>query len=145
MKSQSHRTLSHVFVALLLAIALIPIAFAEGKKPKYSVKEVMKETHKGQDNIGKRAAGGVASREEIAKLAEYYEALPLNEPPKGEMSSWREKTAAMVKAARALKAGDSGAAQAYKNAANCKACHTAHRPPEEKNASGSPARTRASS
>ena len=49
-----------------------------------------------------------------------------------EMASWKEKTAAMVKASRALKAGESGAAETYKAAANCKACHTAHRPEEKK-------------
>ncbi len=92
----------------------------------------MQAIHKGRDNIGKRAADGLASKEDIAKLAEYYEALPLNEPPKGEMASWKEKTAAMVKASRALKAGESGAAETYKAAANCKACHTAHRPEEKK-------------
>ena len=133
MKSQAQNVFRCVSVlSLLLGLALAPVALAEAKKPKYSVKEIMKEIHKGQDNIGKRAASGTASKEDIAKLAEYYESLPLNEPPKGEMASWKEKTAAMVKASKALKSGDAGAAEAYKNAANCKACHNAHRPEEKK-------------
>ena len=119
-------------MALLGGIAFLPLAWAETKKPKYTVQEVMKAIHKGQDNIGKRAVQGSASKEDIAKLSEYFESLPLNDPPRGEMASWKEKTAALVKASRALKSGDAGAVELYKNAANCKACHTAHRPEEKK-------------
>jgi hypothetical protein len=133
MKSQSHRFFCHVLsLALLLGVAFIPIVLAESQKPKYTVKEVMKAIHKGEDNIGKRAVKGVASREDIARLAEYYESLPLNEPPRGELAGWKEKTAALVKASRALKSGQPGAVDLYKNAANCKACHNAHKPEEKK-------------
>ena len=131
MKSQARRILSNLSVAALLAaIAFAPLAWAEAKKPKYSIKEVMKEIHKGDDNIGKRAVKGVASKQDIAKMVEYYESLPQNEPPRGEMASWKEKTEALVKASRALKAGEPGAVDSYKNAANCKACHTAHKQQE---------------
>lgn len=133
MKSQSRPVLRNLLTAALLGgLAFAPLVLAEGQKPKFTVKEVMKEIHKGQDNIGKRAASGSASKEDIAKLAEYYESLPLNEPPRGEMASWKEKTAALIKASRALKSGDAGAAEAFKNAANCKACHNVHKPEEKK-------------
>ena len=133
MKSQSHQLIRHFLSAACLgALAFAPVVLAEVKKPKYTVQEVMKEIHKGQDNIGKRAVSGKASKEDIAKLAEYYESLPLNEPPRGELASWKEKTAALVKASRALKTGAPDALALYKNAANCKACHTAHRPEEKK-------------
>ena len=133
MKSQSHRIFRNLFsVALLAGVAFLPLAVAETKKAKYTVQEVMKAIHKGEDNIGKRAVKGAASKEDIARLAEYYESLPLNDPPRGEMASWKEKTGALVKASLALKAGEAGAVDLYKNAANCKACHTAHRPEEKK-------------
>jgi hypothetical protein len=121
-----------ISVSILSALAFAPLALAQGKKPKYTVKEVMKEVHKGEDNIGKRAVKGAASKEDLAKMVEYYDSLPLNEPPRGEMASWKEKTGALVKAAKALKGGETGAAEAYKNAANCKACHNAHKPEEKK-------------
>lgn len=121
-----------ISVSILSALAFAPLALAQGKKPKYTVKEVMKEVHKGEDNIGKRAVKGAASKEDLAKMVEYYDSLPLNEPPRGEMASWKEKTGALVKAAKALKSGETGAAEAYKNAANCKACHNAHKPEEKK-------------
>ena len=134
MNSQAQRTIlkNLCAAAVLGALAFAPLALAEGKKPKYSVKEVMKEIHKGEDNIGKRVAKGVASKDDLAKMAEYYESLPLNEPPRGEMASWKEKAGAMVQASRALKAGQADAAALYKNAANCKACHNVHKPEEKK-------------
>jgi len=111
-----------------LASAPIQLARAAETKPKYSVEEIMKALNKGQQNIGKRAASGQASKEDLTALVDYYDALPLNPPPKGDKASWTEKTAAVAKAARALKAGESGAAEAFKAASNCKACHSIHKP-----------------
>ena len=133
MNSQAYQPIlrNFCFFALFTAFAFAPLALAETKKPKYTVKEVMQAIHKGQDNIGKRAVQGVASKEDIAKLAEYYESLPLNDPPRGEFASWKEKTGKLVAASKALKAGNPGAADLYKNAANCKACHNVHKPEDK--------------
>lgn len=133
MKSQVKFLISNICaLAVLGALAFSPVVIAEAKKPKYTIKEVMKEIHKGDDNIGKRAVKGVASKEDLAKMVEYYDSLPLNEPPRGEMGSWKEKTGKLVTASKALKSGSPGAAELYKNAANCKACHNAHKPEEKK-------------
>ena len=134
MKSQAHQVAfkTAFIAALLLAFAVAPVAIAQAKKPKYTIKEVMQEIHKGQDNIGKRAVQGVASKDDIAKSAEYYESLPQNEPPRGEIGSWKAKTGKLVAASKALKAGSPGAAEMLKNAANCKACHNEHKPEDKK-------------
>jgi hypothetical protein len=133
MKSQAHRNLlKFAFVAALLAATAVgPAVIAQAKNPKYTVKEVMQAIHKGQDNIGKRAAQGAASKDDIAKLAEYYESLPQNEPPRGEIGSWKEKTGKLVAASKALQAGNASAAEMYKNASNCKACHNVHKPEDQ--------------
>lgn len=117
----------------LLATALVaglaaPALRAADAKPKYTVKDVMKAFHKGDDNAGKKIARGQGSADDIAKLVEYYEALPANKPPRGEQASWDAKTAALLKAAKSLKAGEAGALEALKSATNCKACHSAHKP-----------------
>ena len=102
MNSQAHRTIlkNVCFVATLGAFAFAPLVIAESNKPKYTIKEVMQAIHKGQDNIGKRAGQGVASKDDLAKLVEYYESLPLNEPPRGEIGSWKEKTGKLVAASK---------------------------------------------
>ena len=119
------------FLVVLGVTAAAPV-IAEAKEPKYTIKEVMQAIHKGQDNIGKRAAQGAASKDEIARIAEYYESLPQNEPPRGELASWKEKTGKLLSAAGALKAGTPGAVEMYKAATNCKACHNEHKPEDKK-------------
>jgi hypothetical protein len=121
---------SKIYFSTIVAALTLSVAFlqAESPKPKFTVKEVMKTLHKGDDNIGKHVASGNATKEEIAKLVEYYSSLPLNDPPRGEKASWHEKTTALVSSAKALQAGKPGAIEAYKQASNCKACHSVHKP-----------------
>ena len=121
-------TLTVLAAIALVAYATTSLVQAADKKPKYTISEIMKAINKGDDNVCKRVAQGKASKEDFAKLVEYYEDLPLNKAPKGEQKSWEEKTAALVKAAKAVKAGEPDAVAKFKEAVNCKACHSAHKP-----------------
>jgi hypothetical protein len=105
-----------------------PDTFAADKKPKYTVEQIMEAINKGDDNICKRVIAGKASKEDIAKLVECYSELPHNKPPKGDQKSWDEKTAALVKAVNGIKTGAPDAVAKFKEAVNCKACHSAHKP-----------------
>ena len=129
MKSQSITFTGALLGCVLLATAL---ASRAAQKPKYTVKDVMKAVHKGEDNIGKRVVKGEASKEDIAKMVEYYQSLPLNDPPRGDKADWDKRTAALLKAAEDVKSGKPGAVAEYKEAANCKACHTEHKPADKK-------------
>jgi len=97
------------------------------EKPKYTTAEIMKTLHKGNESVGKKVQSGLGTKEDFAKLVEYYGSLPLNEPPEGSAASWKEKSTALLNAAKALHAGQEGALAQYKKAANCKACHDVHR------------------
>jgi hypothetical protein len=128
-RTVTRRHLIAASVALALAgVASVPLLRAAEAKPKYTTKEVMKALHKGQDNIAKHVTQGSGTKEEIEKLVEYYASLPLNEPPKGDKTSWTAKSTALLRAAQDLKAGKPNALAGYKQAVNCKACHSAHRP-----------------
>jgi hypothetical protein len=130
---KAHRFNKKLIAGVLgAAVVLTPLALSAAQKPKYSIKEVMKAIHKGEDNIGKRVVKGQASKDDLAKMVEYYQSLPLNDPPRGDKADWDAKTAALVKAAHDLQSGKSGAIAAYKEAANCKACHSAHKPEDKK-------------
>jgi hypothetical protein len=131
MKSHNFRN-TMIAAAILAALAFAPLAISAANKPKYTIKEVMKEIHKGDDNIGKRVVKGAASKDDVNKMVEYYASLPLNDPPRGDKESWLAKTSALVKASKEVQAGAPGALDHYKEAANCKACHSAHKP-EDKN------------
>ncbi|HYE31370.1 MAG TPA: hypothetical protein VEH27_08085 [Methylomirabilota bacterium] len=123
------------FLVPLTAVALAALTVfvnAADKKPKYTTSEVMEALHKGETNTGKKILQGNGTKEDFAKLVEYYESLPLNPIEKGDKASWEAKTTALLKAAKALNAGEAGALEKYKEAVNCKACHNAHRPEDKK-------------
>ena len=125
-----HRSNSTRSLVLALGAGLLTLTSvhaAAPAKPKYTTEEIMKALHKGDDSVGKRVTKGQGTKEDFAKLVEYYPSLPLNTPPKGDAAAWKEKANAVVAAAKALKADKPGALEAYKKAINCKACHTDHK------------------
>lgn len=120
---------SRLAVALTVAsgVLLGALTLNAAPKPKYTTEEVMKALHKGKESLGKKVSDGHGTKEDFKKLLEYYPSLPLNEPPKGDLASWKTKTAALLKATRALDKGTPGALDQYKEAVNCKACHSVHK------------------
>ena len=114
--------------SLIVAFGWIAVSMnsdAQDEKTKASIKEVMKVAMKG--GLTKKVAEGKASEEEKKQLAGLFAALHDNKPPKGEASSWDEKTNNLVKAANDVLAGKAGAGEALSKAANCMACHSAHK------------------
>jgi hypothetical protein len=103
----------------VLTLGLVSLSLAADEKPKYTIKEVMKEAMKG--GLCKKVATGKASKEEKDKLLEMFTALTQNKPPKGEADSWKTKTDALVSAAK----GDDG--KALGKAAMCATCHEVHK------------------
>jgi hypothetical protein len=78
-------------------------------------------------HLVKKVAKKQATPKEQERLVELFKALSKLEPPKGSPESWEEKTAALVVAAEDIIAGKPSH-QALMKAANCAACHKAHRP-----------------
>lgn len=117
--------------AAALSVTLTSNAFAADSAKDNPTKEFMAKYHKapkGTDPVSKRAAVGKATREELKALAEGYHAMIKAKPPEGEMASWKEKTTKVAAAADLLVKGDPAGPERYKEAANCKACHDAHKP-----------------
>ncbi len=117
-------------VSIVMAFGLAALGFSiraeEKEKPKFKIKEVMKTCMK--DGLCKKCADGKASDDEKKALVENFEALAGNKPPKGGADSWKEKTTALVEAAKAVAAGKEGAGAKLGAAANCMACHKEHKP-----------------
>ncbi len=101
------------------------LTMTSGAQEKASIKEVMKVAMKG--GLCQKVAKGEANEEEKKKLAGLFAALHENKPPKGEQSSWDEKTKALVEASNDVLAGKEGAADKLRTAANCMGCHSAHK------------------
>lgn len=121
-----------IAAALTGGILLGLYSLQAAETPKYTTKEVMKALYKGKESLHKKVADGGGTAEDFAKLVEYLPSLQLNEPPMGEKADWEARCKKLLAAAKDLKAGKAGALDAYKGAANCKECHTAHKKPEEK-------------
>lgn len=117
------------FVAALLALLLASAAmFSPAQdKAKYSIKEVMEKAHKGNPALCGKVAGEKASKEERQQLLELWTALGENKPAKGPEKSWKDKTDALVVAAKAAVADDKGYGAKVKAAVMCKACHDVHK------------------
>ena len=112
--------------AALLSAGFLTLHAAD--KPKHSIKEVMEQGFKGKESPAARVGRGEGTAADFKLLAELTASLPLNAPPKGDAASWKEKSTALAKASKDLAAGKAGALEAWKAAANCKACHSAHKP-----------------
>jgi hypothetical protein len=110
-----------------LALGNFSVAQADDV-PKYTIQEVMQALHKGETNVGKSVLKGEGTGADLKKLVEHYTSLPLQDPPQGDKTEWKERTTKLLTAAKNLEAGKAGAAEEFKNAVNCKACHSKHKP-----------------
>lgn len=115
-----------VGVAVLSALAVGCASYQS--KPKYSVEDVMKQGFKGDTSLIKKVLDGKGGADDFKLLVELTGALAKNQPPKGDAASWAEKTKALATAASDVAAGKPGALDTLKGAANCKACHSVHKP-----------------
>lgn len=106
--------MKHVFagvVALLGFGFLIGTNEAGGDKPEFTIKQVMAKAMKDQ-------AYKKLGEAECVKL---FTAMAANAPPKGDAADWKAKCDALIAAAK------SGDAKKLSAAANCAACHKAHK------------------
>jgi len=95
------------------------------------IKDVMKTYHKapkGVDAVYKKAIDGTATPDELKKLVAAYQKLATTKPLKGDATGWKDKTSKLLAAAQALEKGTPGAVAQYKEAVNCKACHSVYKP-----------------
>jgi hypothetical protein len=119
-------------LAVVVFAAAGLLVLAEDKKPKYTVKQVMKEAHAGgKKSLRTKVVTGKAEKTDKEKLLELYVALDQNKPPKGDAKHWKKLTAAIVIAAKDVVADKEGAIQKLTTATTCMTCHKDHKPPED--------------
>ncbi len=112
-------------VLTLGIVGSLAIAVAnEDDKPAYTVKQVMKMAHGGKDSLIAKLKAGTATKTDKEKMVELYDAMAKNKNTKGEEKVWKEKTEAIVAAAKDSLAGKEGADAKLIKAADCKGCHS---------------------
>jgi len=125
------KVLTVAAVALAAAALTGWAAYAADGDPKFTIGEVMDKAHKGgKDSLLRKVADGKGAKADKELLVELYTELGKNKPPKGDAKAWKTKTDALVKASKGVLADEAPAAKALVKAANCMACHNAHKPAE---------------
>src|SRR5947199_638477 len=99
----------------------------EKGKAKYTISEVMEKAHDKEDGLLFKVARGKGDREDAKKLLELYTELAKNNPPRGGEKSWKRFTDGLIAAAEVAVKGGPDAGKRLQKAANCRACHTAHK------------------
>lgn len=116
---------------LLLPVALIlatSFAFAEEDN---AIKQAMKFAHKapkGEKKLCEKIVDGTADEADVKKTLGLYKAMLDVKPPEGDQAAYKEKTAKLIAATEEVIAKKPDAGAHYKEAANCKACHSDHKP-----------------
>lgn len=127
-----------VLLIAMMALAISAVAIGEteekkdeAKKPKHSIKEVMKKGLKGKDALNAKVLSGKATDKEKLELLDMYVSLVEAKPPKGEPASWQKFAGTAALAAAKVAVGREGATAELKAATKCAACHKAHKPPSK--------------
>jgi hypothetical protein len=114
-------------VAALAAIAT-SIAFAvEDANP---IKDAMKFAHKapqGEKKLSDKIIDGSAPEADVKKTLDLYKAMVDTKPPKGDEAAFKQKMQKLIVATEEVVEKKPDAAAHYKEAVNCKACHSEHK------------------
>jgi hypothetical protein len=124
------RTLKFIAAPALILGLIIGLASlrAADDAPQYTIKEVMKMAHAGQNSLAKKVASGKASKEDDKKLVELYTALAADKPTQGDAGVGKEKTSALLDAAKGVEDGKEGATKDLTKAMQCMGCHSVFKP-----------------
>lgn len=123
------RKLTCLCVAVLLTVG-VTNGFGDDAEEGdgHTNKEVMAAHKGGANSLLSRVVSGDATAEEQVELLDLYVSLRENEAPRGDAESWHELTDAILIAASKVVAGRDGAGDELKEATNCMACHSQHKP-----------------
>ncbi|MFM8419468.1 MAG: hypothetical protein ACKOEQ_05010 [Verrucomicrobiota bacterium] len=110
------------------ATAMALVGCSTHPKASKTIEQVMEEGFEGKTSLCAKVSKGEGTAKDLETMVGLTYQLTLNTPPRGDLQSWTEKTTALHAAAKALAAGSPGAADQWKSAVNCKACHSVHKP-----------------
>ena len=97
----------------------------DGSAGTYSISQVMQLAH--ENRLFRRLMTDSPDMAAAERLLVLYEALPKQQPPKGEPESWEKRSTALITATKAVIDGSPDGTTAFKKAVNCQGCHSNHR------------------
>ncbi len=122
------RLVKYIVLASVAVLTLAGVGVYQAAEDKaLDIETIMDKAHKGRNSLYKQVSGGKGTAEQKEELLRLYTDLGKNKPPKGSESDWKKRTDALVSATKDVVADKPGSLNALKRAANCKACHDAHK------------------
>jgi hypothetical protein len=97
------------------------------QKSKQNIREVCRLAH-APNGLLRQVTKGAAVKQEAEQLRDLYYELGRNKPPAGEVADWRRRVGEMINATTAVIDGEENGRLLLTKAANCFACHKAHKP-----------------
>jgi hypothetical protein len=114
-------------IALAAASTLSALALDAKYEPIANAMKFAHKAPKGEKKVSDKIIDGSVSDEDLKKTLELYKAMADTPPPKGDAAVFKERIAKLITATEAVAAKKDGAVAGYKDAVNCKACHSEHR------------------
>ena len=118
--------------SIALAIGITALAtFAVHAADDGPIKKAMQKVHKApktEKKLSEKIVEGTATDEEKETALALYKAMADSKAPKGDDAAFKAKVAKLISATEELVAKKPDAVAHYKEAVNCKACHSEHKP-----------------
>lgn len=119
-------------LAVAFGLCVTGLTAADAKNPIKDAMQKYNKAPKGTDTVCKKAGAGTATKEEITGMLAAYKAMCAAKPPQGDQKKWVQLCTELVNATAALEKGEAGAADKFKKAVTCKACHDEFKPAAKK-------------
>lgn len=119
----------HFAIPAFVAVAASLAFAAEESNP---IKDAMDFAHKapkGEKKLSDKIIDGTAPEADVKKTLDLYKAMVDTKPPKGEQAAFKEKVEKLIAATEEVVEKKPDAGAHYKEAVNCKECHSQFRPP----------------
>lgn len=103
-------------------------AVSEAEAPKQmTIADIMKSIHEGKNSKAVLAPQGKLSDDDLNQMLELYGLMAAMTPPKGDKQHFQQLTGSLIAATKGLLAKTPGADDEFKQAVDCKSCHSQHR------------------
>ncbi len=119
---------TRILTVVALAAVAASIGLAEETNP---IKDAMKFAHKapqGEKKLSDKIIDGTAPEADVKKTLELYKAMLDTKPPKGDQAGFKAKVEKLIGATEEVIEKKPDATAHYKEAVNCKACHSEYKP-----------------
>ena len=121
--------MKHLLPSSLLVIVLATsVVYAADDGP---IKKAMQTVHKApktEKKLSEKIIEGTATDEQKQTALALYKAMADSKAPKGDEAAFKAKVAKLIAATEEVVGNKPNAVAHYKEAVNCKACHSEHKP-----------------